>query len=537
MKSIGPCTTICTLLLLLFTGTGAHAVSVAVFPVDDLTAGRNSLHRGFTDFLGQELAARGLTVIPRAAVSDFMAARRIRRLGMLQTEEILAAGSELHADLVVLGSLCQRNEASAVLGVSVSLIRTRDGRTIWSSNKGVSLLGEQRLLGVNAPASMADLTSLMARELFQGWPADLRTLVGKAEGPAAGARETARFEVESVLFSPTYARPGQEVKCTIRFTIGDEVDPPKVFLRVGNHIHMATSVDGLSYQVTWVGSDGKVGTPLQVAMNSSDSRIINALWSSAPRDAAYPVTLILEWPSGRREESYLGSYVVDGVAPQVRLKTPEHKVNGVTVFRTELPISPLLIHGEPIVRWQFAITTRQGQVVVQDKGEAQPPRQFVWQGQNRKGQRVLPGLYTITLKVWDRAENVGEAWSVVQLLDAAPGLDLSVERRQGEILALLTPRDGVPIPYWRLELWSEDNDLLHTVDGHSLPARVELPHLPDTVDARKIDCLLKVRDSLGSEATSTVPHLLVRLLDQGQSSPGQPSAADRDDGGGWQADF
>jgi hypothetical protein len=537
MKEIGPYTIIFALFLMLISGTEAHALRVAVFPVDDLSSGKTSLNQETTELLRHELSSRGLTVLPQEEVHGFMAARRIRQLGMLRTEEILAAHSELQADLVLLGSLCQQSEEAAVLGVSISLIRSSDGKTIWTSSKGVSLVDEQRLLGINAPTTMADLQVILAKELFAGWPVELLAEVGGGEAQASGVREDATVAVDSVLFAPKYVRPGQEVKCTIRFKVCKDSDPHKVFIRVGNRIHLATTGDGVYYQVSWVGSDDKVGQPLRVAMNDQDTRIINGLWNGGPQDAAYPVSLILEWPSGKRQESYLGSYVVDSVAPQVKFKMQGHTLNGVTAFRSELPITPLFMRGEPIVRWEFTIATPQGEVVLQDKGGAQPPEQFVWRGQNHKSQRAGIGLYTISLKVWDRALNQGEARETVQLLAEAPGLDLTLASSEDRIHAQLTAQDGVAIDYWRMELWSADNTMLKTYAGQSLPARVLLPSFANTVDQQKIDCVLTVRDSLGSQTTRKVPHLLAPTAVGGQAAPDQSAEKDKADSGAWQADF
>ncbi len=537
MKEIGPYTIIVALCLMLFSGTEAHAVRVAVFPVDDLSSGQISLNQETTEWLRHELSSRGLTLVPQEEVHGFMAARRIRQLGMLRAEEILAAHGDLQADLLLLGSLCQRSEEAAVLGASISLIRTSDGKTIWTSSKGVSLVDEQRLLGINAPTTMADLQAILAKELFASWPVELRAEAVGAAAQASGVREDTSVAVDSVLFAPKYVRPGQEVKCTIRFKVCKDSDPLKVFIRVGNRIHLATTGDGVYYQVSWVGADDKVGQPVQVAMNAQDTRIINGLWNGGPQDAAYPVSLILEWPSGKRQESYLGSYVVDSVAPQVKFKRQGHTVNGVAAFRSELPITPLFMRNEPIVRWEFTIATPQGEVVLQDKGGEQPPAQFVWRGQNHKSQRATTGLYTISLKVWDRALNQGEARETVQLLAEAPGLDLTLDSSEERIHAQLTAQDEVAIEYWRMELWSADNTMLKTYAGQSLPARVLLPSFAHAVDRQKIDCVLTVRDSLGSQTTRKVPRLLARIAAGGQAAPDQPAERDKADSGAWQADF
>ena len=52
--------------------TYAHAVTVAVFPVEDLSEGRNGVNFTLTDFLEQNLLEKGVEVIPTEKIIAFM---------------------------------------------------------------------------------------------------------------------------------------------------------------------------------------------------------------------------------------------------------------------------------------------------------------------------------------------------------------------------------------------------------------------------------------------------------------------------------
>ncbi|MDP2106963.1 MAG: hypothetical protein Q8J76_13285, partial [Desulfobulbaceae bacterium] len=440
----------------------------------------------------------------------------------------------LQADLVLLGSLCQQSDKAQTLGETLTLFRTSDGKVIWSSSKGVSLLAEQRLLGINAPKNMAELQEILLRDLFDSWPGDLESRIGQATAQVQDPPRIAdaAVQVDSVLFTPKYVRPGGDVTCTIRFKVQRDDGEAKVFIRVGNRIHTARTDDGLYYQVTWVGSDDKTGTPVQVAMNDPEPRIINGIWSGEPQDANYPVSLILEWPSGKRDELYLGTYVVDSVAPDVFLKVKAKSLAGVPVFRRELPFSVLFKRNEPIERWEFSVASTEGTVLLDEKGSDQPPASLLWRGQNRRNQRLDPGLYDLRIRVWDRAGNMGEASERVRLLSVTPGLDLAVTRDQGDVLATLSALDQVEISSWRMELWSKDNIMVETFEGESLPVRITLP---ESVGAGsgEIDCIVQVKDTLGMKATKKVRNFLVQV---NNTEPGSESK-DRTGGNEWHADF
>lgn len=528
------------LLVVLWWWGPAAAITVAVFPMDDLSSGHNTMNRGMTEFLRHEIGQHGVTVVAAQEVEAFMAARRIRHLGALQSEEVKAARTDLQADLVLLASLCQYSETSVALGMTVSLLRTTDGRTIWTSSKGVSLVDEQRLLGIKAPTTVTDLLPILARDLFATWPADLQATAGLAQADlqVAAGREDGAIEVDSVFFSPKYVRPGQEVKCTIRFKARREIDTARVYIRVGNRIHMATSDDGIYYQVTWVGSEERIGKPVQVAMNSPDARVVSGMWSGDRQDADYPVSLILEWPSGKREESYLGAYVVDSQAPAVIVKTQGKTINGATAFRNELPIAVLFKRSEPIARWEFAVSAPDGEVLLNEKGTDLPPAQFTWRGQNDKNSRADVGLYVVSMKAWDRAGNMGLASEQVRLLAAKPGVNLVVESCNQELRARLTALDPVAVAFWRLELWGADNSMLGAYEGQTLPALVPLPALTGGGDAKKIDCVLQVRDALGSQATRKIPDLLAQVVAEPTTVPAtSPAGRSSNDSDLWRADF
>lgn len=524
------------LILLLLAAANANALSVAVFPLDDLGAAFNSINQPMTDILRQEAARQGMDVISRERVESFMSAHRIRRLGLLQGQDVTAAGVELQADLVMLSSLCQRSDTSSTLGMTVSLLRTSDGKTIWTSSKGTSLFAEQRLLGINAPTSMKDLQVILIRDLFSTWPAEFETLTRRSppEDKDLAVVEPSDIEVDSVLFTPKYVRPGQEVKCTISFKTQKEASQTKVFIRVGNRIHTAKTDDGVYYQVSWIGEEGKPGTPLQVAMNDPESHIIEGIWSGDSQDASYPVTLILEWPTGKRLESFLGTYVVDSHPPEIAFKLRANKLKGTPAFRIELPITAHLKRREPIEKWAFAVSSPEGKVLLSETGSEQPPESFRWRGQDTKNQRLEPGLYDLSLKVWDRAGNVGQASQRVQLLSVKPGLDLTVSRQQNKVVATLSALDQVGISYWRMELWGQDNTMLKAFEGETLPARIEMPDSLG-INSGPTDCIVQVRDSLGMKASKKVANLLSQLAGNSPTANGKATSDRSEDD--WHADF
>lgn len=515
----------------------ALGLKVAVFPVDDLSRGYNAVNEDLTGFLGERLRAKGLEVVPEKAVESFMAANRIRTLGTLRTKEVLAARDELGADLVLLATLCQQDARKLSMGMNLVLIRTSDGRTVWTAADGVSRMSAQGLLGRATPATMEQLTDRLGDRLFATWPTALDRTADRAAAARqyAAVREAGYLQVDSVFFRPKYVRPGDKVQCVIRFrnNLADE-DGPKVFIKVGNRLHLAQSADGKYFKAAWVGSDKKAGRRVNVAMNGSDPAILNGVWQGAAQDASYPVSLVLDWPSGKRDESYVGSYVVDGRAPEFAFKLRARRIDGLAAFRTAVKVHVVFKRSEPVVKWRFTVTDAAGKTILTDRGRDEAPEELVWRGQNNRNIRVDPGRYTLKLTVWDRAGNTATAAEDVRLLAPRPEATVRAEQDSHGLKATIASADKVPVVYWKLEFWSRDNRLLATRKGRGLPRAMALDELQGR-DLNGIETVLSLRDALGSTARQTMTDVFTHLTPK-EPSTDDPAAHSTDDDI-WQADF
>ncbi len=523
------------ILLAIFWAVPARAVSVAVFPVDDLSKGHNSVDLAITKFISTEVARKGVTVVPQSDVLKFMADFGVRQLGYLSSPLIMQARKSIPADLIILASVCQRQVKPASFGLSLSLIRTSDGETVWSNNYGLSLAGEQHFLGLNAPQELADLMPLVAKNVFKNWPADLDFSAGvKMAGlQIAKVRESSYIQVDSVFFSPKFVRPGEDVKCTVRFKNNNIVNNKvKVFVKVGEQVHLASSEDGKYFNASWVGLDRKSGKDVRVAMNKPGANIFSEVWNGNLKDADYPVSLILDWPSGKHEESYLGSYIVDSLPPDFLLKIGGEKINGVTAFRGEIPFYAKFKRREPISKWMMAIVSKDHKVILRDRGSGMVPEQFSWHGQTKRNLRADSGIYYICLKVWDRAGNTSQASKKVFLLPAKPEVKVALQATGKNIMAIMRAKDRVPVTSWQMELWSQDDQLLKTFSGDFLPVKIRLPKIASAEEVGKINCVLRIRDSLGSKSIHKINDFLSTVV-VSKEKAGKKTATDSI----WQADF
>ena len=501
---------ILSLVILLSCVSFAGAESVAVFPVEDLSQGKNSVNFAVTDYLSQTLLAKGLDVISADKVMAFMAKKRIRWVGYLDTKNILMAGDELAADFLLFGTICQRRESVLpAIGLTLNLVRTSDADTVWSDSGGLSTADVQRLLGLSEPGSVAELLPLLADTVMISWPD-----VFNAALPAPGVyRQT--NEIESVHLAPKYLRPGGEVRCKIRLRPADQdEEQPVVYIKVGNRVYLAQETPaGLEYEAAWIGSEGsshgpvvtKQGTNL-AAINAEDSTLFESLWIEEDRDDHYPVSLVLSWPSGQQEVFFVGSYVVDSLPPETALEVVGTKIEGRVTFRDKVDLVPQIVEREQLSHWQIAVENREGKVIALDKGDGKMPYRFTWKGQFNNGRRVEQGQYTIVLSAWDRAGNMGRSSQTVSLVRTPPMLELQVTKLQEKMLLDIRHEGPAPLDLWSLEVWSDQGILLKAAEGENLPATVEvlLAQLPES---SIMEGYLYARDILGNQSRQEIKDL------------------------------
>jgi len=515
----------------------AMAITIAVFPFDDLSKDYNSLGNAMTSYMAEEIRSKGIDLVEEKQVYDYMAGRTIRHLGYMETRNVLSAKDELGADFILLGSVCQSQKKQGSVGVTVNLIRTTDAKIVWAESVGTSVLGEQRLLGLNSPDNYNEILSLMAGEIFTSWPKDLDFSAGRqlAEARYAALKESSLYSIDSVSFSPKYIKPGGKVRCTVRLrrlTAVDQNEQPKIYIRVANKVYLAESNDGMHYEASWVGSDSGPGQGVQVAMAAEESQLYREILAGPDLDSRYPVNLVVDWQSGKREETYLGSYTVDSRAPEIILKSNGTEMNGKQSFYDNLSIHPRMIRREPITMWELSIFDQAGEEVLHEKGRGKLPGHLVWYGPQSKKHREISQDFNLLFKVWDRAGNEGETDLLVRYLPETPELDISLKKQNNHLVADFSYGGEAPIVAWNLEFWSSKNILLKKIAGEQLPIRVELP-LAGTGQDDEIECILASRNGLGNKHRQVISNLMALLATESiEDIPSQNPTLDT-----WRADF
>lgn len=461
----------------LLPGLAAAGAPVAVFPLQELGEGRNEVNLPFTRVLADYLAESGNDITSLETVIDFMANNRIRTVGRLETFYISKVREDLGAAFVLLGTVTQRKERpQPIMGVTLSLVRTNDARTVWSYADSISTGDERRVLAIGEPQSVADLQLLLLEDVAEHWPWEIINEV----------QQTGTLSIDSIVLQPTKVRPGDEVHALVRLRNNLPAGRvPRVFFKADDQLYAATAtIDGRSFEATWIAGE---------------------------KNGRFQVSLVLEWPLyGRTESALLGTYEVDGTPPLLEIDLRGSRLeDGIPVFRSELAIIPKLMVREPLDRWRLSFFSEKGKLTGAVDGKGNMPKRFIWTGRGNFGE-IEDGTYKVELEAWDQAGNSAKASGKAVLDRRLPRVDMALTKSDEGMVVDLEQKGKVPLAYWRMEMWTKEGKLLTQAEGQELPVQIGID-LPAAEQNQEFQGFLFVEDVLGNRVRKKVKDLLPKV--------------------------
>lgn len=419
-----------------------RAEVLAIFPIEDLSKGKNGVNSEVSGYLGWEMDQRGFDVVAGDAVVSFMARHRMRWLGFLDTSSIVSAKEELGADLILFGNVTLRKggaASSSSYGLTLYLIRTEDTRSIWTGTAGLSSADIVHLLGINEAAEKEGMLAGLTQKVLETWPEDLGGLA-----PLQGA-----LEIDGYDLQPEYVQRGEKVASTVTLrTKWAKEDMPRVFFKAAGRVYRATHSEG--------------------------SNTYSAEWTIVDADGRYPVTMVVNWPSGKKKVAYLGAYRVDSTPPRVVLDLKGVKLQGTVAFRDKIIIVPRMLRREPVARWELKVADELGEEQMSVLGYGNLPMRFVWNGLGRDGWPAEEGVYRVSLQVWDRANNISETFEPVAVARTPPTMVLEAKNRGRDMIVDLSHEGAVPVAFWRMEMRDGEGAVIKVAEGEDLPVRMDL---------------------------------------------------------------
>jgi len=441
-------------------GAALAKAQIAVFPFEDVSKDINGVDVEVSKLVAEKLQEAGFEVIPPERILTFMAQNRIRWTGWVERLTALKVYRELGADLILVGTVTDKDQEKGLFGVTLRLVRATDYQLLWSktaalaTEEKVSLLGLQKL-------DFQKVREQVITSLVKDLPEELKEM--KSFPP--------EVEIGDVFLRPRFARPGHLIECAVKLNLSGS-KPQKIF---------------------FILPDGRK-VP---AIEDESRKLFLALWKAPRKEGRYPVNILFQWgpPWNLKKELFLSTFVVDNSPPRLSLKIRRgEKMGEVIAFRRYVTIVPVLENSEPISRWQMVITGEEGNEVLNIEQPGGLPEAFNWRGSDAGGHKLPKGRYHLKLTVWDKAGNSATATADFLVVKDPPKVTIEAKKASEGIEIDLKVKDHpVPLSNWYLEVWDEEGNLLGELEGEGKPkGKIVVPA------QGKLFYSLEVRDVLGN---------------------------------------
>jgi hypothetical protein len=432
-------------LLALFAAPGAAAaMRVAVLPFGCFSVSEGESGRvDVTGVVVRALEDRGVTVLPGAEVSRYLARQRIRRPEFLDRAAIRALGLALDADALLMGFAdVQQAGGEPRVALSLQLVDCRDASVAWADSLARTGQDFASVLGLGRIQSLEVLVGRVVTEIMQDLPSELPR---SESGPPP-------FELMRAGFSPDVLRSGEQTTLTLEFRLFQGgIRQVKAYL-LGQEVPLRTR-DGSTYH-------GSLQAPAM--------------------ERVYPLVLYVT-DSRNRVHVLEGaaSLIVHNSPPQVSVRCNPEVISpngdGVQDHALLLPeVSRVLT----LRGWQATILDAKGVAVRREDGLGPLPQALVWRGTDDQGRTVADGRYRFLLAVEDEAGNRSRAPAVELLMDVTPpGVSVALGPGRGDADVLrLSVQERSGLEFWEVVVRAPGGAEVVRLRGQGpMPETVALP--------------------------------------------------------------
>lgn len=452
--------------------TFAHAYSIAILPVADLSKGRNGVDLQITAQLAQQLNNKKISIIDNSKVMTFMVNHSIRRCGELDTLSCRTMANHLGCDSILVTTMLGDPDNHSELSLITTLYDGKTGQGIWSTIISRHLSDYQPLFGIGKTLDLIELKNDLCHELTT------YIVKNSTTSPRTSSDLIHDYRVAVVQITPELVRGNSELHCQLKMYFIDQ-DPEYLQLSTGdNSVILQRTTTQHSYE-----------------------GVLNALTA----DGCHPVDLKIYWNSTQQETvPAVSTYNVANQPSELAMRICSGiELGDFYAFSDSIKLFPTLNPPRPIDCWQLTIDNEYGKRVVSEKHNTPLPNQLKWRGIDNNRRRLDMGRYEMVLKVWDLAGNLSEASSTLYLQPKETDL-VSISQKfnsdNHQIELLPAKNIMIPIEHWTMTLETDDGDIVYTTQGEHLPALVDLP---PQLNYDELSCSVRVLDQLGNHSLIT----------------------------------
>lgn len=449
--------------------TFAHAYSIAILPVADLSKGRNGVDLQITSQLTQQLTNQKFSIIDNQKVMTFMVEHSIRRCGELDTLTCRTMANSLSCDTILVTTILgNQSELSLV----TTLYDGKTGQGIWSTLITRHLNDDQPLFGVGKLVDFFEVKQQLCNELCSSLESKATTV------PEISSELVHDYRVTEVQITPELVRGGSKLHCRLKIQFFDQAP---------EYLQLTT------------------GDQTVILQRNTTQHVYEGILHALASDGSHSVNLKIYWnPSHQETVAEVSTYQVANTPSELAMRTCSGlELGDMYAFSGSVKLIPIMDPVRPIDCWQLTINNEDGKNVVSEKHNTPLPSKLQWRGIDNNRRRLEIGRYEMVLKVWDLAGNLSEVSSTLYLQPKETEL-VSISQKfnsdSHQIELLPAKNIMIPIEHWAITLETDAGVIVYSTQGEHLPALVDLP---PQLNYDKLSCSVRVLDQLGNHSLIT----------------------------------
>ncbi|MBW2186391.1 MAG: hypothetical protein JRG71_08345 [Deltaproteobacteria bacterium] len=458
--------------LLLQATTFAHAYSIAILPVADLSKGRNGVDLQITTLLAQRLTNQKISVIDGAKVMTFMVDHAIRRCGELDTLTCRTMANSLSCDTILVTTMLGNQDNNSELSLIATLYDGKTGQGIWSTLFTRHLNDDQPLLGVGKIVDLFEVKQQLCNELCSSLESKATTV------PEISSELVHDYRVTEVQITPELVRGDSKLHCRLKIQFFDQAP---------EYLQLST------------------GDQTVILQRNTTQHVYEGILHALASDGSHSVNLKIYWNASHQETvPEVSTYQVANQPSELAMRTCSGlELGDMYAFSGSVKLIPTMNPVRPIDCWQLTINNEDGKNVVSEKHNTPLPSQLQWRGIDNNRRQLEIGRYEMVLKVWDLAGNLSEVSSTLYLQPKETEL-VSISQKfnsdSHQIELLPAKNIMIPIEHWAITLETDDGVIVYSTKGQYLPALVDLP---PQLNYDELSCSVRVLDQLGNHSLIT----------------------------------
>ena len=412
--------------------------------------------------MADKLVDEGYEVIYPAELREFLEKNNIVCTGYIDRINAKKIKRAFKVSSILLGSIIEKNRNTSAFGITMRLLYIPEYKLIWASTSNFKKSDLVSFLNLNK-LTFDEIIKKTVTASLKGIPdRAISKIISKPD-----------VDIQEIFISPKYTSKGKDISLKVKLKFFSK-RPDLFYLLISKkRFPVKPDVDTISFS-----------------------------WKAPASEGRYTVSLSSIWgkPYNLQKKLFLTSFFIDNTPPQFKLHYKfTTKFKGKSYFNRFIRFYPVFKTKEKISHWKLTIkSVYDNSTVATLENYKKLPSYFTWKGLTVKKSALPNGEYIITLKLWDRANNLSESSFKTYLVKSIVPPAISAEREKGKIILKIKSKEHpLPITFSRIEVFDNFGNLIASKESDNLFKKIAI----NNSKFDKIFVTLMEKDLLGNHFT------------------------------------